>query len=156
MLEAADLIVDGRQQEIPQDEALASYEGWCKDPESKINWYSHLDLTYNLIRGCNPAPGAWTMSEGRKLRIFDTRRHPARRFADVSGKPGEIAAIGEQGLHIAVQGGRLEILKLRIEGGEKMSGAAYAATFGLIPGMRIDGEHAQNTEAAARRVKAVS
>jgi hypothetical protein len=30
-----------------------------------------------------------------------------------------------------------------------------ATAFGLIPGMRIDGEHVQNTEAAARRVKAV-
>ncbi|HEX3836408.1 MAG TPA: methionyl-tRNA formyltransferase [Steroidobacteraceae bacterium] len=155
MLEAADLIVTGRHRETAQDESRASYEGWCRDPEARINWHSHVDLTYNLIRGCNPAPGAWTLSEGRKLRIFDTLRHPTRRFADVSGKPGEIVAIGDQGLHIAVLGGRLEILRLRIEGGEKMSGAAYAAAFGLIPGMRIDGEHAQNTEAAARRVKAV-
>ncbi len=156
MLEAADLIMAGRHREIAQNESLASYEGWCKDPEAQINWHSHVDLTYNLIRGCNPAPGAWTLSEGRKLRIFDTLKHPTRRFADVSGKPGEIVAIGEHSLQVAVQGGRLEILKLRIEGGEKMSGAAYAAAFGLIPGMRINGEHAQNTEAAAKRVKAVS
>lgn len=156
MLEAADLVVAGRHPETPQDESQASYQGWCRDPEAQINWHSHLDLTYDLIRGCNPAPGAWTWAHGRKLRIYETLKRPTRRFAEVGGKPGEIVAIGEYGLQIAVQGGSLEILKLRLEWGEKMSGASYAKASGLVPGMRLDTDHVSNTQAASRRVKAVS
>lgn len=138
LLEAADLVVAGRHREIIQDEAKASYEGWCRDPEAQINWHTHLDVTYNLIRGCSPAPGAWTLSLGRKLRILEARKHPARRLADVKGKPGEIVAIGKETLEIAMQGGRLEILKLRADGAEKLTGAAYAEASRLSPGMRLD------------------
>ncbi len=156
MLEAADLVVRGRHQETPQDESQASYEGWCKDPEARINWNSHLELTYNLIRGCSPSPGAWTLSLGRKLRVFEAIKHPARKFADVSGKPGEIVALAEQGLMIAMQGGRLELVKVQVDGGEKMSGAAYAAIHGLQPGTRIDADHTNVSDAVTRRVASVA
>lgn len=152
MLEAADLVVRGRHREIPQDESMASYEGWCKDPEALINWHSHLDLTYNLIRGCSPSPGAWTLSLGRKLRIFEALKHPVRRFADVKGKPGEIVGINERGLEVAMQGGRLELLRVQVEGGEKMSGAAYAATHGLLPGARIDSDYEMPPSSARREL----
>src|SRR6267143_5726671 len=64
MLEAADLVMTGKHREVVQDESQASYEGWCRAAEAKINWASHVDFIYNLIRGCNPAPGAWTTLNG--------------------------------------------------------------------------------------------
>ena len=60
MVEAADLVVAGKHREIVQDESLASYEGWCRSGEARIDWAKPVDQVYNLIRGCNPAPGAWT------------------------------------------------------------------------------------------------
>jgi methionyl-tRNA formyltransferase len=134
MLEAAELVVAGRHQELPQDEALATYEGWCRDPEAQINWNAHLDQVYDLIRGCNPSPGAWTTVGGRKVRLLETAKHRARRFAEVVGKPGEICAIGEQGLEVSVQGGRLALRELRVDGGAKMTGAAFAASASLAVG----------------------
>src|SRR4029077_13179284 len=71
MLEAADLVVVGKYKETVQDDALASYEGWSRAAEARITGASHVDFTYNLIRGCNPAPGAWTTLGGKKLQIFD-------------------------------------------------------------------------------------
>src|SRR6266581_4184563 len=50
MIEAADLVMAGKHRESVQDEARASYEGWCRAAEAKINWASHVDFTYNLIR----------------------------------------------------------------------------------------------------------
>ena len=134
LLEAADLVVAGRHQETPQDETQASYEGWCRDPEAWINWHAHLDAIHNLIRGCDPSPGAWTTIDGRKVRFYDARKHPIGRFAQVTGKPGEICAIGASSIEIAVQGGRVEVFKVRAEGGDKVSAAAFAAEFGLKVG----------------------
>src|SRR5579871_5603042 len=57
LLEAAELVVAGRHRETAQREELATYEGWCRDPESRINWQAHVDQIYDLIRGCNPSPG---------------------------------------------------------------------------------------------------
>jgi len=137
MMEAADLVIAGRHQEVAQDESLATYEGWCRDGEAQINWHSHVDAIYNLVRGCNPAPGAWTTLNGQKLRILDARKHVTRKFGDVTGKPGEITAIGEQSIQIAAQGGRLEVLKVRAESGGRVSTAEFARTAGLTPGQRL-------------------
>lgn len=140
MLDAADLVVSGRHQEIPQDESQASYEGWCKDAEARINWNNHIDTIHNLIRGCDPAPGAWTTVGGEKVRLFEVRKHVARKFADVVGKPGEISWVGDKSLQVTVQGGNLEIFKVRTESGAKMSGAEYARSKGLLAGSKLGTE----------------
>src|SRR6185436_16704177 len=93
MLEAADLVVAGRHKEIVQDESQASYEGWCRTGEARIDWAKPIDHVYNLIRGCNPAPGAWTTHGGKKLYVFDARKIVFRRFAEVKGKIGEVTDI---------------------------------------------------------------
>src|SRR5438477_7832540 len=70
MVEAAGLVVAGKHKETVQDESLASYEGWCRVNEAKINWHNHVDFIHDTIRGCDPAPGAWTMIGGKKLQLF--------------------------------------------------------------------------------------
>jgi len=134
MLEAADLVVGGRHREVVQDEAQASYEGWCRTAESRIHWANHVDFVYDLIRGCNPAPGAWTTFEGRKLQLFDSRKHPVRTFGEVRGKIGEVTGIGPEGMRITAQGGQIEVQKAKGEDTKKLPAAEVAAAIGLKPG----------------------
>jgi methionyl-tRNA formyltransferase len=139
LLEAADLVVAGRHRETVQREELATYEGWCRDPESRINWQAHVDQIYDLIRGCNPAPGAWTTVRGQKLRIYDTVKHRTRTFGAVAGKPGEVCAIGEGAIEVAAQGGRLELRMVRAGTGAKVAaGAALAASLGITVGAPLE------------------
>jgi methionyl-tRNA formyltransferase len=138
LLEAADLVVAGKSRETAQREELASYEGWCRDPESRINWQAHVDQIYNLIRGCNPAPGAWTLVQGRKVRIYDVVRHRTRTFGAVPGNPGEVCAIREDAIEVAAQGGRLELRTVRLEAGAKISAGALAATLRLAVGASLE------------------
>ncbi len=98
--EAADLVATHGAVGRVQDESQASYEGWCRDPEARINWHNHLDLVYNLIRGCDPAPAAWTTFKGKKLQLHAARKHPARTFGEVKGAIGAVTAIGEQSLFV--------------------------------------------------------
>lgn len=85
------------------------------------------------------------------MRLFEARKHLVRRFSDVVGKPGEIAAIGERSISVSVQGGVLEVFKVRTGAGQKMSGAELAKAFSLTTGMKLDTETpvvASTTEAA--------
>jgi methionyl-tRNA formyltransferase len=134
LLEAADLVVAGRHSETVQDESRASYEGWCRSDEARIHWHSHVDFLYDLIRGCNPAPGAWTTLAGRKLQIFDARKHPVRTFGAVRGKIGEITEIGADSLRVTAQGGQIEVFRVKPEGGKKIGAAEFARDAGLAPG----------------------
>jgi methionyl-tRNA formyltransferase len=133
LLEAADLVTAGRHEERPQDETQAGYEGWFHDEEARINWSNHVDQVYNLIRACNPAPGAWTTLGGVRTWLYDCRKHPVRTFAAVAGKPGEIASVSDKAVVINAQGGQIEVLKLRPEGGKKMSAGDFARERGLAP-----------------------
>lgn len=133
MLEAADLVVAGKHSEIVQDEAAASYEGWCRAAEAKINFNNHVDYVHNLIRGCDPAPGAWTTLNGKKVQLFGSKKHLVRTFGAVKGKPGEINSIGDT-MFITAQGGQIEVAKVKHEDGKKVSPGEFASAFGAAPG----------------------
>jgi methionyl-tRNA formyltransferase len=134
MIEAADLVVAGKHKEVVQDESQASYEGWCRAAESKVGWANHVDFIYNTIRGCNPAPGAWTTLNGKKLQLFDAKKHLVRTFGAVKGKPGEVTHVTDTSFFVTAQGGQIEILKAKHEDGKKGSGAEVAAANAIAPG----------------------
>jgi methionyl-tRNA formyltransferase len=134
MLEAADLVLAGKHAETVQDESQASYEGWCRSAEAKIDWAKPIDHVYNLVRGCNPAPGAWTTLNGRKLQIFDARKAVFRRFAEVPGKIGEVTGVTSQSFKVTAQGGLIEVLKAKFEDGKKLSGGELAQSGGIAAG----------------------
>jgi methionyl-tRNA formyltransferase len=133
LLEAADLIEQGRAREEVQDESRASYEGWVREAESRILWAHHVESVYNLIRGCNPAPGAWTMSDGRRLQIFDAKKHVARSFGEVKGlRPGQVVPGPAGSLMVHAQGGFIEALRCRVAEGPKIAAGAAGIAVGTV------------------------
>jgi methionyl-tRNA formyltransferase len=135
MLEAADLVASGKHKETVQDESQATYEGWCRKAEARINWANHVDFVYNVVRGCNPAPGAWTTLEGKELQIFDARKHPVRTFGAVRGKIGEVVEVGAQSFQVSAQGGRIEVLRAKLGEGKKVAAADLLSAGAVKAGM---------------------
>ena len=143
LLQAADLVTAGRATEWTQDEKEATYEGWVREAEARINWANHVDFVYDLIRGCNPAPGAWTTyksGEGeeqkeQKLYLFDAKKIVAPTFGAVRGKKiGEIVSAGPEGLRIHAQGGFIEVSRLRLGDGAKVKFSEINLPVGTILG----------------------
>ena len=132
LLEASTLVASGRHTEQPQDETRASYEGWFHEEESRIHWGNHVDQVYNLIRACNPAPGAWTLIAGEKVFLFDCRKRPIKRHGQIRGKPGEITAITDDAIVFDAHGGEIEVRRLRPDGGAKMGAGEFARSRGLV------------------------
>jgi len=139
MLEAADLVTAGKHKEVVQDESKATYEGWCRKAEAKLNWANHVDFVYNAIRGCNPAPGAWTTLEGKELQIFDARKHPVRTFGAVKGKIGEVVEATEKSFQVTAQGGRIEVLRAKLGDGKKVAAGELLAAGQIKPGAVLGG-----------------
>jgi methionyl-tRNA formyltransferase len=137
MLEAADVVVAGKQRETVQDESQASYEGWCRKAEARLNWANHVDFIYNTIRGCNPAPGAWSMLGGAELQIFDARKHLVRTFGAVKGKIGEVVEVTDKSFQVSAQGGRIEVLRAKLGEGKKLAAAELLSTGAIKAGMLL-------------------
>jgi methionyl-tRNA formyltransferase len=130
--EAVDLIKAGNPPRIVQDESKATYDPPCGDEHAKIDWSKPANELYNLIRGCDPQPGAHSIWQEKRVRIFDARL----RAGDVSAAPGEVIDIGADEIAVALAGGTLAVKRMRGEGG-KISAAEFAKQVDLKVGDRL-------------------
>lgn len=131
IVEAIDLIKGGKAPRIPQDNSLATYEPPCDDKVASIDWTKPAQEIYNLIRGCDPQPGAYSTFKGEKVRFYK-----AKLLASEGAKPpGEVTNINKGEVIIALNGGALKVWKIRGERAEKMSADEFANNVGLKVGM---------------------
>ncbi len=131
--EAVDLINRGNPPRIAQDESKASYDPPCRDEHAKIDWSKPAEEVYNLIRGCDPQPGAHAGFRGKRVRLFDAR---LARSADNSA-PGQVISIDADGIGIALRDATLCVKRMRGEGA-KVSGAEFARETSLELGAKFD------------------
>jgi methionyl-tRNA formyltransferase len=132
IVEAVDLIKAGNPPRIIQDESRASYDPPCTDEHAKIDWSKPAQEVYNLIRGCDPQPGAHTTYNGKMLRVFDARLHAGANNAPA----GQVTAIGAEEITVALSGGRLTVQRVRGEGA-KISAAEFARQAELNVGAQL-------------------
>jgi len=134
ILESIDLIKNGKAPKIPQDEVNATYEPPCDDRVAGIEWNKSAQELYNLVRGCDPQPGAFALLKGEKVRFYG-----ARLIEEAVGKiPGTVLEIDDQGMGIAVSGGKLVVSKVRTTKGGKVAAADFATELGFKTGGVFD------------------
>ncbi len=131
--EAVALVAAGTAPREPQDHALSTYEPPCREAHGEIRWHEPADRVYNLIRGCNPQPGAWTKHNQSKFKIFDARLSGGME----PGMPGRVLAITDEGIAVRLNGGVLLVQRVQAEGGKKMPAAEWARGAGLAEGYRF-------------------
>ena len=118
-LEAIDLIRSGKAPKIPQDETKATYESWCRRVNAEIDWSRSANEVYNLIRGCNPQPGAWTTYNGEEVQIFDCE------LTVGSGRFGRVCAIDDTSFTINSGLGGIRISRVRLGKSGKISSGEF-------------------------------
>ena len=122
MIEALAMVAAGTAPRLSQDESQATYEGWCRKEDVAIDWSRPVSEVYDLIRGADPQPGAWTRARGRTVQLYD-----AARAGEAAAAPGTVIAAGAEGLTVAAQGGAVTIRRVRPEGGGKVAAADLVA-----------------------------
>jgi methionyl-tRNA formyltransferase len=137
MLESVDLVKSGKAPRIKQDHSKATYEGKCGPDNAKIDWGKPWEQIDRLIRGCNPAPGAWTMLDGKKLQIFDAQPLPARDPKGIGGKLGEVVAVDSDSFTVVCADGRFKVTRVKPADGPKVGAGEFASTANLATGTRL-------------------
>ena len=133
MLESVDLVRDGKAPRVNQDHSKATYEGWCRRDLVRINWHMPLQSTWDLIRGANPQPGAWTRFEETTVSIFDCEKI----LKPKSVQPGQITDVSEDSITVAAADGQLRIKRLRPDKAKKVDAGEWAREAGLKKGARF-------------------
>jgi methionyl-tRNA formyltransferase len=133
MMEALDLVKEGRAPKIPQDDSQATYESWCRKKDVEVDWSKPAQEVHNLIRGSDPQPGAWTTHGGTQVQLFDSA------LTSGEGETGTILDVSGEGVTIAAKGGAVRVGRVRAEGGKKVAGGEWADEAGLKAGDRLGG-----------------
>jgi methionyl-tRNA formyltransferase len=131
VLEAVDLIAAGKAPRLPQDESRATYDPLCRDAHVAIDWSQPVTAIYNLIRGSDPQPGAYTLRHGEKLRLYDAALAPGGQL-----RPGIIEQITADGWVIGARDGGIRVKRVRA-GEKKVDAAVFAADQGITAGAAL-------------------
>jgi len=137
MLESVDLVKAGKAPRIKQDESLATYEGRCGPENAKIDWAKSWRQIDPLIRGCNPAPGAWSTLDGKVLKIFDAKPLPAKDPKGIAGKMGEIVAVESDGFTVVCADGRFKVTRVQPAEAKKIDAGEWAKSANIATGVRF-------------------
>jgi len=129
MVETVATIDAGTAVLTPQSEQGASFQGLVDDEVARLDLSQDVEALDRRIRGCDPQPGAWLRLGEEKIRLHGSRIES--RSLD-TGKPGDVLAVEEAGLVLAVRGGTLRIQKIR-----RASGKTTAFESGLAAGDRL-------------------
>lgn len=133
MMESLELVKQGNAPREAQDESLHTYESWCKAEDVELDWGKPVDQVYNMIRGANPQPGAWSRLEGKVLQIFDASKAPAAEGA----APGEITEVGPDSFTVAAAGGQIVVKRLKPEDGKKVAAEEFIQSIDLKAGAKL-------------------
>jgi methionyl-tRNA formyltransferase len=111
MVEAIELIKAGNAPAIAQDESRATYEPPCRDEHAKIDFTRPAREVFNLLRGCDPQPGAYAQADGKRLRLYE----PSLEHRRSESPAGTIVSIDTVGMRIALEGTTMVVRRVRFD-----------------------------------------
>jgi methionyl-tRNA formyltransferase len=130
-LESVRLVKAGRAPKVAQDLSQGEYEPICK--RMVIDWSYPIGVVYNVLRGCNPSPGAVTRFNGQEFKIFDCER----RAQSGAQAPGTILEVAADGFLVLGCGGSIFVKRVQPAGSGKLAAADFAASAGLGVGDKL-------------------
>ena len=127
-----DGIEDGTLEARPQPAEGVSLAPKLEVDDARVDWTAPALRVDRLIRACTPAPGAWTLFRGGRLKLGPVRPVPdAKPLA-----PGELAASKDEVL-VGTATDPVRLGEVRPEGKRAMTAAEWARGARLAPGDRL-------------------
>jgi methionyl-tRNA formyltransferase len=120
LIKTLDELAAGRLRPRPQDEALATPAPKVKPDEGELDWTRSAVELANLVRGLNPAPGAFTTFRGKRLKVWQ-----ASPVAGASGAPGGVLDLGKGRIGVATGDGVLELIEVQLEGSKRLNSDVF-------------------------------
>lgn len=115
-VETCNILLSGNYSLIPQDEAKATKAPKIFPEQCQIDWTKSARVLRNFIHGVSPTPGAWTLFNGKRFKIYkchfleDTHNYNTGRFIQLNGR-----------LAITCSNGFIFPIQVQIEGGKIVS-----------------------------------
>ncbi len=122
IIDALDLLAQGRLEPVPQPEEGVTMAPPIKKEMAHVDWSRPARELHCLIRAMDPAPGAYTMWKGQRLRLYS----PA--FSEVepgNNPPGTVCSVENDHVNVATGDGCLAIRELQWPGKKRLACADF-------------------------------
>ncbi len=130
LLRAIEMMVKGTASPVPQDRTAATYAPRLNKEDGLIRWAQDCRTIVNLVRGLSSVPGAYTVLDGKKLKILGARAEAAA----VSETPGTVISQRDKEMKLAAGGGYVHLLDVQLENKKRMAVEEFLRGYQIRPG----------------------
>lgn len=123
VVKSLDVILKGDYQLQEQVEGEFKHASKIFTEHCLINWQMSANQVHNLVRGLSPFPTAFTIINGKKLKVFETEVSDL-----VSTQVGAVEII-DKALYISCADKKLKLLSIQPEGKKRMPAVDYLNGF---------------------------
>lgn len=117
-------IFAGENESIKQDEKQVTFSPMISREQEQIDWTNTAREIFNHIRALRPAPGAYTLLDGERFKIWDS----VEVNEETSKTPGTIHAIDKNNLQVACgEGTVLSLKEVQPAGKKRLNVVNYLA-----------------------------
>lgn len=116
-----DGIEDGTLKAVPQPNEGITLAPKITVEDAQVDWATPALRVDRVVRGCTPAPGAWTVFRGERLKLIQVTPVPER--TDLA--PGQLA-VGKNSVHVGTGSYAVELLWVQAQGKKPMRAADWA------------------------------
>ncbi len=117
VLRTVQAIEQGTVKPQPQADVEATHAPKIFTETCEIDFNQPTEQVHNFIRGLSPYPGAWTLLDGKTLKITRAEKMPPDGNLP---PPGTFVSDGKNQLRISTADGFIEVLELQIEGKRRL------------------------------------
>lgn len=136
LMQTLKAIEQGNCPRIPQNEALVTLSPSLPPDAGEMDWTCPAAELHNLVRGVTPKPGAYTLVQGKRLKIWRTEVVDEQE-ADQEAEAGTIESIGGGGITINTSKGALRLRGVQPESKGRMAADAWARGARLALGQKL-------------------
>ncbi|MFG2181966.1 methionyl-tRNA formyltransferase [Streptomyces abikoensis] len=130
-----DGIEDGTLKAVPQPADGITLAPKISVEDARIDWAAPALRADRVVRGCAPAPGAWTTFRGERLKVMSVALDPTR----TELAPGEIAT-AKNSVHVGTGSHAVRLQWVQPQGKKPMQAADWARGVRIVPGEKLGGE----------------
>ncbi|HYN67510.1 MAG TPA: methionyl-tRNA formyltransferase [Ornithinibacter sp.] len=129
-----DGLADGSLHPVPQPAEGVSLAPKLGTEEARVRWGLPAHVVDRHVRGCTPAPGAWTTFRDERVKVGPVRFTPD----GVVLAPGELH-VTKQAVLVGTASTPVQLGEVRPHGKKPMAAADWARGVRIEPGERLDG-----------------
>ncbi|MEU9330215.1 methionyl-tRNA formyltransferase [Streptomyces canus] len=129
-----DGIADGALKPVPQPSEGITVAPKITVEDARVDWAAPALRVDRIVRGCHPAPGAWTTFRGERLKLIQVQ--PVADRTDLA--PGALA-VGKNSVHVGTGSYGVELLWVQAQGKKPMKAADWARGVRISDGETVGG-----------------